>query len=39
MIKLENVGMIEGKILIELKLNVFKKQYVFDQGFGVYIRI
>lgn len=39
MIKLENVGMKEGKILIELKLNVFKKQYVFDQGFSVYIRI
>lgn len=39
MIKLENVGMKEGKILIELKLNVFKKQYVLDQGFGVYIRI
>lgn len=38
MIKLENAGMKEGKILIELKLNAFKKQHASDQGFGVHFR-
>lgn len=39
MIKLENVGMIEGKILIELKLNVFKNSMNMIRDLVLYIRI
>lgn len=39
MIKLENVGMKEGKILIELKLNVFKNSMNLIRDLVLYIRV